>query len=467
MIKDLRELLKIEEDGELLEYRITEYNLPLWLFIRSDLIHFYLPQKIFGIENPHVHVDPFKLPLRKKLDYILKTLIKNPFRAQQKDILIFGAGINNSLRDGYYYNRLYDPFWSRLGEQIQVLESSYKFYYPTPRFNNEILYSDIIPIASGILGKFTKISQKERDTVKEFAKKLRDKTYQLLNINIDEYLTKNEEKWIDLISKIKIRILIFKKLLNLIKPKLIIIEDAHYGGYTDLISIAKEFKIKVAEYQHGFVGVKHLAYNYSESIQDVVYKYLPDYLLLWGEYWSTKVTIPGEKVVIGFPYFEEEKEKAKKEKIVLLLSGGSIPEEIVNFGSSLITLSEFKDYKFIFRPHPSERSAVKERYKSLLDLNYELDLENLYDTLKKTEICIALELTTVLFEAIGFNCRTFLKKTTASSIFLEDSNLSFEVFDSMNDLVNKIIYNNHRSNYNLLFAENSLNNFEDFLKRCF
>ncbi|MFN4219608.1 MAG: hypothetical protein ACK4GJ_01640 [bacterium] len=462
---NIRKFLKIEEDGELLKYKITEYDLPLWLFIRSEILLFYLPQKLYNLKSGHIKVDPRKLPFTKKIDYLTKTLIRNPFRDKKADILIFGAGINNVLESNYYFCRLYDPFWIALKDKMQLIESSNKFTYPTPRFNNKVLYSDFIPVISRFIYKFVKVSKEELNAIDRLLITLNKKIKDSTKLDVQDYL---EEKKIGIISLIKIiksRIPLYKKLLKSKKPKLFILEDAHYGGYTDLVYIAKQIGIKTAEYQHGVIGSNHLAYNYPSSIHNIIAPYLPDYMLFWGEYWANKTNIPGEKIIIGYPYLESKSKVSKKENIILLISSGSIPDEVVNFGLELVKIPELKKYKFIFRPHPSERPAVKERYSQLIEVGYDLDLGNLYETLQKAEICIGLELSTVLYESVSFKCKTFLKKTIASSLYIEDD-LPFMTFDSVKEFLEKLItYDSISLDFkkNFLFAKDSIFNFENFL----
>lgn len=459
---DLRELLKIEEDGELLEYKVTKYNLPLWLFVRSDLIHFYLPQRLFGLENPHVKVSPFDLTLREKWSYVTKTMLKNPFRANKKDILIFGAGINNVFENKYYINRLYDYFWKAFNDKTLLLESSNKFTYPTPRFNKEVLYSDFIPVISKTLSTFIKLQEKDIKIIEKFLSKLKEQVYKVTNLDVSEYVNENKSRLLNLISKVGSRIFFYKKLLELVKPKLIIIEDAHYGAYTDLIYLSKQMNIKVAEYQHGFISAKHLSYNFHLSIHSDLKEYLPDYMLFWGQYWAEGTSIPGEKVIIGFPYIEEKSKNIIKEKIILVISGGNIPNDIVDFGLKLIKIPKLKHYKIFFRPHPSERPAIEERYSLLLENGYELDTGNLYESLKTAEICVGLEASTVLFEAIAYNCKAFLKLSDASSIFYED-HFPFNKFESIEQFLDMLDNSTIREDKNFIFAENPIENFRDFL----
>src|SRR3546814_12540747 len=68
--------------------------------------------------------------------------------------------------------------------------------------------------------------------------------------------------------------------------------------------------IPVAEFQHGYIGHDHYAYNYADSVADSGYRDgLPDYLLTFGQYWADSVRTPSEKVVIGGPRMNEHRDR--------------------------------------------------------------------------------------------------------------------------------------------------------------
>lgn len=163
---DIIKLLEIEEDPKILDFKFEVLDIPMWLPIRfqfyQDIINHY-----FKLYDPHIKVNPFKIPFQKKLDYIIKTLKKHPFRDRKADILIFGAGINNVLEDGKYLNRLYDPLFKIL-DGLLLVESSSKFSYPVPRYLDEFLYEDLIEIFSTIYSKFYKASSKDIKNIENF-----------------------------------------------------------------------------------------------------------------------------------------------------------------------------------------------------------------------------------------------------------------------------------------------------------
>ena len=207
-----------------------------------------------------------------------------------------------------------------------------------------------------------------------------------------------------------------------------------------MVTIAKQLGIKVAEYQHGLINKNHLAYNFSNEIKERVRNYTPDEILFWGEYWSERTNISGKKVIVGYPYIEIKSlnlsHTPKKKPRVLLLSGGSIPQEYIKISYWLLKELGEENYEYIFRPHPSERIAVNERYSELFKIGYNLDNDNLYESLSKSDICISLEFSTVLYEAVFFCKKVVLLLSQQSSLYIEDDELPFIVLSDINQLDN-------------------------------
>ena len=443
---DIRKLLEIEEDSKILDFKFEVLDIPMWLPIRfqvyQDIINHYAK-----LDNPHIRVNLFKMPFKKKLDYFIKTLKKHPFRDRKVDILIFGAGINNVLEGGKYYNRLYDHLFKIL-DGLLLIESSSKFSYPTPRHLNEIYYEDIIGIFSSLYSKFCNTSLKDRQNIQNFISYISNRL-QFLGykdvIDTTNYLYILEK----MSKKIKLRSKLYNKLLKTLKPKAIIVEDAHYFERIDLITIAKRSDIRVVEYQHGLINENHLAYNFSEGIVNKVKDYSPDEMLFWGEYWAERAKIPGIKVIVGFPYIEikskyyKQKNKSKSLKRILLCSSGTIPEKYIEFGEKILKTLGKEKYEYVFRPHPSERPSVYDRYSALLNIGYQLDNYNLYESLSNADFVISLEPTTVLYEAVKF-CDTVINLilTSSSSLYFSNEILPFLTANTVEECLEYITKEN-------------------------
>ncbi|MCS6956144.1 MAG: hypothetical protein NZM44_07305, partial [Candidatus Calescibacterium sp.] len=251
------------------------------------------------------------------------------------------------------------------------------------------------------------------------------------------------------------------------QPNMAIIEDAHYGNSSNLIRICKLHKIKVAEFQHGYIGKNHLAYNWNESIKPFVKDFLPDYMLFWGKYWADNCNIPGIKKEIGFPYIIKKKkslEETEKSILILIISSGSIPEEYIKLAKFI--KSKIKNDRLFFRPHPVERKFVNQIYTEIINDGWIIDENNLHETLSKTIFCVSLEMTTVLFEALLFCSQVILIKSKASEIYI-DNNLPFTIVNDFEELNEKLSkkdkININPCSYNDIFSENYENNFINFV----
>jgi hypothetical protein len=437
------DLFEIESDPKILDYRFKTPDIPMWLPIRFQF-YYDIVKRVNSLENPHVKVNPYKLLIKKKIDYITKSIFKHPFRGKKVDILIFGAGINNAFENNKFYNRLYDPLFD-IFNSIALIESSNKFSYPTPRYLNDIFYEDLVLIIAKLISKFKSFQEQDKDTIIRFIEYLKTR---LIHLNLPNFV--KIESYYTALQKLsinfQIRAGLYHNILSKFSPKVIMVEDGHYFGRIDLILSAKKMGIKVAEYQHGFINSNHFAYNFHLNLLDKIKLYTPDYMLFWGEYWSKNCNTPSKKTVVGFPYLsvkskDVEERKKGNLKVILLCSGGNIPENYNNFGLLLTNKLGKQDYIYIFRPHPSERSESEKRYSQLLNAGYALDMGNLYDTLKSVDIFISLEATTVLFEAINFCNKVILLKTDASDLFLNynDKELPFFVANNEIELLQHIM----------------------------
>ncbi|GAF86230.1 unnamed protein product, partial [marine sediment metagenome] len=161
--------------------------------------------------------------------------------------------------------------------------------------------------------------------------------------------------------------------------------------------------------QHGFVSKEHYAYNYPQYCIDNNHHqcrdYLPDYLLMFGEYWAENIRIPSKKIVVGYPYLNEILNRLieyikPKTKSILIVSQGTVTKSMVNIAKKLSRT--FTDYKIIFKLHPGE-IPFKERYSLLKNLsNIEIiGNYNIFELIAKNKIIIGYNSTT-LVEALKF-----------------------------------------------------------------
>jgi hypothetical protein len=123
-------------------------------------------------------------------------------------------------------------------------------------------------------------------------------------------------------------------------------------------------------------------------------------------------------------------------------------------------------FKIVFRPHPSERIALNERYKDIINMGVEIDLDNLYKSLIKYDIVLSFEKSTVLYEALAFGIKVILISyqndyyDKTNNIFLE---IKYDV-KSIVDLLENEYINYNFQNLEYVWKPNSKQNLIDFVK---
>ncbi len=448
----IQELLELEKKSELYKYR-DNYDIPIWLFIRYSV--FWEKEKVeLNLNEPHLIE---KANFFKIIKYLFYTIKLNAYRVKKNKIIIFGAGINNVIEGNEYINKLYDLYIIN-NKEFQLLESSSKLEYKMPRLNKNLLYSDIFHLISALFKRFIRISRKEKQQIDDLI------AYLLELELIHESAYRWKKILINTCRSNRINYVLFFYFLTRKKPKALVVEDAHYGGHSLLIKIAKKMYIPIIEIQHGFISETHFAYNYDDSLYKHIADVLPDYFLSYGSYWKNKINTPAKFVPIGNAYLENKKLYSEGRKKILVVSSGTLPNEYLEL---LILLKNQvnKEYEIIFRPHPSERPGAWSRYHNLVKLGLQLDYENLYYRLRTIDIVISLEMTTVLFEALAYTNRVFLLKSRASISHIKGDE-PFIIIDDYNDLIHSIRINKIVSKINIddIWHPNAIDSFNIFIK---
>ena len=443
------EELYIESSPNILEYKIKD--VPLWLILRTIVLNDLVAAK-HKLDNPHVVLNPFELSIRQKLSYIANCIRYNPFLAHNNTVVIFGAAVNNVKEGNAYLNKLYYDMWK---EGATLMEYSYNYNFFLPK-KESVYFMDIINIVTRLGSKLFTLSGKELSEINSFVSFIKSKSN--YKLRFDYY----RNVLIKTFKGINIKKYLYKLLFDRIKPKLVFIEDAHYFSNIPIIMLAKDLGIKVVEYQHGYIGEDHVAYNFHPAIRKRIKKYLPDYLLTWGKYWSNRVNTPSKKYEIGNFYLHRKREETRyktnvHKKTIALVSAGTKVKDYTDIGLEL--RKSLKGFEFIIRPHPLERAVAKKRYKKLLEVGFKLDFSDLYNEFfNKVSIVISLEKTTVLYEAILFTNKVYYISED------NEQNLPFIVSTReriINDIMDKNI---PTKDIYLLFEENPLQNYKQFLK---
>lgn len=411
----MNELLEKEEKYNLWDYKIN--SLHLWPLIRSTIFSKYLIKKM-GYSEPHYISNKYNVLSPKLWKHHLETFYLLNVRRDHFNVLFFNTAAVRyfNKEKKFYENRLYGRYFESFAKSLNF-ENNFQGFFPNvlPKSENTFIFDTL-----NILIKFNaEINKKGIDTIQkdEIAPFLKAVNSAFSDIVSNDYIE-------IAITKILNRFPIIKqfylnKILSRIRNKIAFVHCASYlWDRAILTKILHLAGFKVIEVQHGFLSKEDYAYNYPPSyIKNTAHQcreYLPDYLLMFGEYWAGRVHTPSKKIVVGYPYLNEISKKLIKcikpeNKSILIVSQGTVTKVMVNIAKKLS--QAFSNYKIIFKLHPGE-IPFKERYSSLKSLsNIEIiGNYNIYELIAKSNILIGYNSTT-LFEALKFpEKRIFIQK---------------------------------------------------------
>lgn len=456
------DLFEIDKNKKLLRYKFNNSTIPIYLIIRAYLFDKIIRNK-YQLET---NIQPRKLSGVNIFKYILIAFFKNIFFAPKKPIYVFSAEVLFIKKSNRYEYQLLDFLNKFYSEDTQLITNSGNRRFKTPKKQN-VFNLNLINDLSIIFGFVTRLNRKDKIAIELFMDLLR------LDKNVLLKEKQYEELHLILVKTAKRQMFLrgaYNLFFKLKKPKLLLLEDAHYlGEKAFLLECAKANGVITAEQQHGYVGKSHYAYNFDESLNPILKKVLPDFFLSFGSYWNKQIRTPAKKVVIGNSNIIENfnklvPSKGHQDKLnILILSLSIKTEEIISLCRALLTSELVLKYNFTIRPHPSEKHNFELRYKSILEEGVILDNnENLYQTLNDTSIVISLDFTTVLYESIFFTKKIFLQKNDYSDFYNPDH--IFISFNSNQDLLKLIKQEQEiEVEINEIWEANSHTNFKSFL----
>ncbi|MTI59275.1 MAG: hypothetical protein FH762_04655 [Firmicutes bacterium] len=402
-------LLQFEHNNpKILSFKFKHDNILMWPHIRMKIFQYIIDYEL-GLQSAHSPAGSFKFS--DLLDYNKNTTDFNPFdnKGLEFDIVMFSNVRNNTAKkDHKYFNTIHDYFALEFSDKTLIIEQSYRKKYRLPRYFENVKFLDVIDFLIASKLKDIKIENTDENEIERIISFLKEN----IKFNISEKLYGIIKRDLSTLSKsLKLYHLYYKLLFVILKPKIIFLQCASYGNKGYLVKWAKDFGVKIGEFQHGMISKNHIAYNYGNSIFDNRYykKYLPDFLFMYGEYWSKNLKTPVNKIVIGNPHFYSKikeynnKEKNGIEKKILIVSQGTVTNELVELTKKLSYLFKDQDIKIIYRLHPGE-IPFRERYVDLEKLDNVIinAYGDIYDLIYESSYIVGVYSTT-LFETIGFN----------------------------------------------------------------
>jgi hypothetical protein len=213
-----------------------------------------------------------------------------------------------------------------------------------------------------------------------------------------------------------------ERVLDRVRPKVVVMQGAAYGSRASAIALMKERGIAVVEPQHGWIGPSHGAYNFGRAMATPeLSQYLPDHLLTFGTFWSEQIRFPAPTTPIGKPELWDAARGVRAKNggpQVLVVSSVHRPEEATR---RVLAIRDAlpADWCVIFRPHPSERTTIRDRYPDLVcadRVTFDQNL-NVYDSLTDSSAVIGVA-STVLYEALALGRKVIVLSSPIADQYL-------------------------------------------------
>ena len=465
---DREEVMKFKFKGGLHLYPLVRPKILYSLFLNR----YNLQKEYSFIKHTNLIQNFIKhTTLTQKVNYLFQTILRNPFFSTgQYDIVMIGPTLSNTtIKDGKYFNRIYDYFNLLLPNQTIMLEESHVWNYYYPRYFNNIYYYDFLKAVSYVGSKI--LHSYDISVINKFISFL-----QLQGNFFEKSLS--DELRADLIfyaNYTKIYTKLHRRLFKKWKPKIIFINCASYGGINSaVIKCAKEMGIKVGEFQHGIVTKAHLAYRYGDEIKNnTEYSfYTPDYFLTYGDYWNKQVYGPFKTITIGNPHFWEHfsTQRYKKRKInkktILIVSQGTVTDRMVTLTKKLSKLLGNK-YLIIFRLHPGETKFKDINKKLYRYKNIKINKKgDIYKLIAQSDFVVGVYSTTI-FEAYCFGKPVFVFDCAISRVNIPKGiGIWFKTPEKLAEKILNYTYStNERYNINYFFNSKWKENYLKFIHK--
>jgi hypothetical protein len=397
----------------------------------SDLL--YKSQPLLDISRNNPLFRTGKLLLRATTHNIIS-------QPKQSQVLIYSTGAGLFERNGYSHNRYTGYFSASLDENTWSIEGQPYFNWPLPRSNGRLSFSTPAKAMIHILSLIS-VSSLQKKIATEMVGRTEAHARDLLGWEMGS----ERRKWLvrlcsRQLASYPLRRKYLERWLRRVRPRLLLVEEGCYGHMAIINATAHENGVPVAEFQHGMVSRGHDGYNFAPLLAaSEAYRHtLPDYFLSYGSWWNTQFNAPVEKVTIGNPHrtalLEQGMPPRSGRRNVLVLGDGIETELYLQFCQELAKLLS-DSYCVIFRPHPMERDRIPGMRESLSE-GFTIDhVPDIYLSLANVHAVIS-EVSTGLFDAVGFADRIFVWNTAKSQFSLPDH--PFSSVHSAPDLASKL-----------------------------
>ncbi len=449
------QILRAERDHPELWSDAIPGGIPFWLVIRYMFAR-AVEDAITGSVNFQAYRHGIPLPSLGYIRDLLKQLLfSNKYK--KFDIMFVSSDTAVMKYYGRALNRLTDYFGLCYPQSSLMLEISLKLSSYGGRALPNYSHYELTHLRSIMsLGKIIYKNEKITRQINNYINTIKPILPEISNDNwqeITSFLYKTfvgQEYYIKLINN----------MLNQVQPKILLCEDGCYGYHATLIYLAKKRGIKVVEFQHGMISKNHEAYNYHPDIHHKIREFLPDYFLLYGDWWKNAMAIPSQCIAIGNPFFSEYRrfkpEITPNPESILFVSSGMQPLEYCQI---ILELNQkLPHYHITIRKHPLETYP----YNQLQNIsNISIDTnQNINESIAQHRVVIG-DISTGLFEAKAQKKQVFSLNSTLSLRHIPEI---IPFFANVDDLIAMIHQPDIEPDFTkLLFTENWQENYRHFM----
>ncbi len=414
----LSDLLIIEDDPEILNFRCDETGLLLWPQIRTVVLRMMMADMLYGASFGNI--SPLPVPSLKAVATMGRSIARNAWFLSSgragADICFFSPGVGNQLVQGKWLNRLTDQLAMASPGKTLTVEDPFEWRWPFPRHNSRVILQAPWLTYFSILGRLR--ARKHREQAQRLVDWIITRSQKYLEWSPGSHRCEQLiEMLAEKIAALPVSYRAYRSLLERIGPKLLMINGACYGPYSTLVSSARSLGIKTAEFQHGAISAGHDGYNFAPTLIDSseYRQTLPDYFLSYGAWWVDQINAPVEKIAIGNPHRQTKldtatADSAAPKKNILVLSDGVEFELYVDLVRKIEPFAKKMGLNLVLRPHPLDRTKVEASYNDHISFSEIDGNSDIYNSLHFAYAVIG-DVSTGVFDGIGVAERQFVWNT--------------------------------------------------------
>ena len=412
------DFIRIEQKYDL--YHLEIEGVQPWMYFRFKFWNYGICKELLSLSNSLQTKSKIKI-YGKQLKTVLNQFPYGGVRHICRADIIFYAH-SRRIKRGRYFECIYTDCLLDKYPQSIVMEDPFMNQHLTPIRAEHVYYTDLLRIKailySRIIHRYLKTDRYQKiykQIQNNFEKPLREieTAYQFAISYKKIYMELTE-----IVLEIQLLKKEMRKVLEKVRPRLIV-EVVYYDtGHMVLNELAKEKGIPTVELQHGTMHAAHAAYQFADRCGEI--SQFPEYIFLFSEYWKNCAHLPIDDArvkVTGYPYFERQLSQYRKAAIergnitnIIFVSQGTIGRELSRLAADLYDMLDERQYHIIYKLHPGEYEGWRERNAELIKENIEVidSLEhNIYEYFPQCKIQVGAY-STAIYEGLGFGLTTYI-----------------------------------------------------------